>query len=486
MYAKKTLLVLFLCLTLFLGACVPRAEPPRPPETESSTTQGGESVSDGVIDANATESPLSNGVQEGRIAPHSSPFANGRAIVELGDYNSPWVIDTNGEKLFSICERFPGYRIPHWTMAITRTTTSGHLFLSREGNVRTRMGAVHVGFDEIITRIADRNGNIIVDVEPMGITGIMHSRLSSQISSDYLFVYSITEDFTGVILQIGVIDFDGNWVVPLSDSNSVSEARGHFLPFEPVVAYLGDGIAYIYRSDTNNRTGAGIYGALLNIRSGTWHEVSHHTRIEMGIFGRHRDNRFYNGVMNSINTGSWNNVIYTMTNTGEMSSINHSLDRAGAFSNGVVFARGEGNWGFFNANGERVIDLGGLAGDSEIYSFGFHSENALVFITNALGTDFFTLFDMQGNMLFEPIETDFRTSPRSNPTLELSGFYYSDGIILHESNGSIYAHDESGRQLFVINDVGILHGFSEGFALIRCTVNHYGYYIDKAGIRVIG
>jgi len=467
-------LALALAITVLVGCSSNEAPPGTPlpqaqdvilPETQQTELPTQENEEDYNVESNE---PLLNKILPGQIIGWaSSPFSDGLAVVGIRPIDSPdtikfWIINTYGEKLFSISENYPDYRV------ISRYIRrggfqNGYLLLETP--------------DRRITKVMDRNGRIVVDAEEQGFTSIMNHDGSSYVPDKYLFVYRISEDFTGAVLEIGVIDFNGNWIIPLSDSPVAGRITA--TNFSPNVIYLDEGMAWIYVS--------GGYGSLLNVNNNSWHNLSSHDVFNLEITER---NRFYNGIMVSIPTirGGISDEVFTMVKTGDVTRVRHGLGRTSGYAlhfiSGLLFMRDGGGYGFRNTDGIRVIDLSEFAGDSTLFSPGFQGDNALVFISNPLGTTFFTLIDRQGNALFNPIQSEFRFTDqrRRNPI----NFTYSEGIILHESRGNVFANNEDGEFLFVIPIAGIANGFREGFAIIRCLIYDESFYVDKTGTRVIG
>jgi len=413
----------------------------------------------------------------------AGPFSAGIALIHTAD--DVWAINSNGEKLLSLRGSVPGYE------PVCDRFHNRHLLLRRSGADAGE-----------ITKVINSDGEIVVDANQLGITGIISFSDNSIRPDSYLFVYSLTEDFSGANLEIGVIDFNGNWLIPLSDSNPLSEHDASLQRMMLLATYLDEGMVYIARGIMNDTTHA---VALLNIAENTWHELylpGSPSRVGYSRLSSHMSiyagNSFHGGLMYATSSGYFNRI-YRMTTNGEISYIAHNFRHYPAdtpFSDGLVFAWSGDNSGFYNTDGNLVIDLSDFAGNSNIYSPGFQGDNALMLIRNELGNNFFTLIDRQGNMLFDPIEFEGRLNPQN----DVDRFFYQEGIILLLYHGTIragggvtYAYSESGQLLFRVDDFTVRYGFEEGFAVgfetacsVTGSVRNRTYFIDRDGTRAIG
>ena len=389
-------------------------------------------------------------IQKGEIKAASN-YSNGVAIVSDGSHE--WVIDKTGKKLFSISEKYPGYKV--------EDLLSG--FYEKYCTIKSSDNKM----------IIDTTGSVVFDYKKTNYTILSGV---SAFNDGYIFVYEMKEDYSGVTKKIGVIDRENNWIMPLSDESpvlkeTVQPGRSDI----PECEYLGNGMAYFIKPDGWNR------GTLLNVKQKQWYPVD-----MRGV-----SSEFHNNVIafQGIDRSS-----YSVTVNGEQKEI-PSL--ASKFSSGLYFCPN----GICDGYGNLVADLSQY---HKVSSKGFNGDHALLIISNENETKYFTLVDSKGNFSFEPIE--FVEGEDDYAFGEKDCNNYSDKIISINTDKGYSIYNEKGVLLFETKAAAFSSGlaisngwfsldgessynglaFYDGLALVQFSEEEACCFIDKKGSRIIG
>lgn len=119
--------------------------------------------------------------------------------------------------------------------------------------------------------------------------------------------------------------------------------------------------------------------------------------------------------------------------------------KIGKYAEGFIYASGEDFNGFIDANGNYAIDISLYASNYPI----FVGKYALVELRNEAGVKFVSLFDKQGNMLFEPVKGS-----------EI--FSYGNTAIIDEN---VVIFDSTGNRInapWLVSDDGFMCKYSNG------------------------
>jgi len=411
---------------------------------------GGDTASTEAVNYDKVQNTL-----EGTIS-RAEPFSDGVAVIEEAG-NGRWLIDNTGKKLWSHQEKLPD------NTSLQGYFVSG-LCVARDLST----------YNQRVVMAVDKKGEIVISTDKQGFTGICFQyndmMRHSSLQDGYLVAYKIVENHTGVVLQIGVLDTKGNWLIPLSEDNPISRAvkDSGRIEYEPSYLYLGEGFVLI--TDTR----MGVNGFILNIKTNKWFDAEFNINDYCGVF-------MENGVMMSAGGNQ------KVTANGEVSA--PPVHMEGIYASGLFLGGYAETFGYYDANGSRAIDMSQY---ESITDHGFQGDKALIEIRNSNGNAFFTLIDRQGNFAFEPIAL-------GGAALSPNSVAYSEGILIHRSYEEFIFYNEIGQRLFTVpnasNAVGQaamrnMSEFSDGLAIVQhwsSSVNYVcSYYIDKTGNRVIG
>jgi len=401
-------------------------------------------------------------------------------------------------------------------------------------------GVAWVQTSERLWRCVDKTGNSILQLEQgekpasnfsLGVALIVRSNktielvdkngeiISSPTSGDYdeicgfipelgmtlvykkVITFELTED------QVGVINNKGEWQVHLTNNSALVKSR---VSIENTLDSL---------MNTRNHLGEGVISAVLNpygyrpdgetsiynIYTGDSYSIKYYsydfTAWSSGSL-KHIENGYgvfftggvyvYEAVIGSVFAISSNGQeTEIMVDAGFKKAFNDSevlklgKYRDGLFyyqSNNTVtasqFSKGSINYrqGFYNINGDLVIDLSDYIIDSSYNNPlpEFTDGYCLLSLNNPQGTRFFTIIDKNGNQMFEPIY---------NANSALSSLSLNCGLVVfRKEDGSYAVIDTSGNNVADLGKVRSVSNYSDDAALVKG--DNEIYYIDKAGNRL--
>ena len=345
----------------------------------------------------------------------AQPFREGVALVGFTDYSGPttaYCIDTKGDVLFTFKNE---YLLPYDSDETIRAKG----FVNGIAQVRGKSRYIK----EII--LIDKQGEIVVSRNKLGVDDV----LSVYLEDGYVLVFDIKPEFTGDIYRIGLLDTQGNWLMPLSgDFSSQIDVKALVNSIIPSVLYEGKILFKTYPTSF-----------LLDVQSLKFSNIDYDTVAHFG------------------------NIDWRISKDWE---INNSRQKA-----------------YLHADGSIALAI------DEIYPTFAAGKNfvgeyaAVTFSTDT--ARFFGVIDKKGKLLFDPIQLKSSTIDDGYGVLDSSSAYYTSANKLH-------LIDLSGKDILVIDDAHHISPFSGGLARVtRARMGTFGpwyeyYYINEDGTKVIG
>ena len=313
----------------------------------------------------------------------ATPFDNERAFIGSGSYY--YCIDKNGNALWRIKD----------------IDTTGVGFLNGVVEVYDKIAGTYV--------VLNASGEMVVSPEKQNFKKIV-AVLPEQ---GWILVYGVKSTFTGDTHQLGVMDLQGNWLLPLSEEYGDQEhiayighkgrrMRSQFYEGKILLryddAYAPMGMA-VYLFDVQNKQLAELTDGSLRFAGQPWKL--------------------------------------------QYARLNHKVKAKDLY---------------FHAEGSLALDPDDIKKKYPTFdgSSDFVGEYAGIRF-NSGSAKFFGLIDKKLNLLFEPIEV---------PGMGSFGVL-DEGRAYYASKGDVYITDYSGNTLMVISDADGISSFSGGIAILR-------------------
>ena len=301
--------------------------------------------------------------------------------------------------------------------------------------------------------------------------------------------------------QAGIIDSRGNWQVELTNSPVLVNRTIHELAGFPGEIGVGSFELSIPLSQGMRRSFHAIYGgegvfalqatggnvsqtSFFNVLDNTGEITISHCGLSDWAF--RSGLRFDNGFA-VVASGT---AILAVDRFADETDINilsdvithwQNVAHVGEYSNGLFYFS---NF-FFDRQGNKVIDLSNYAVQSWGYFFGrnqlpkFVDGYALIPLINPQGAPFFTIIDMNGNFMFEPV-----VRPIHNwlPILSYGLVVLQDGGRIFGGSGGYIVINTSGEIVVDLGNVDRVSHFRDGVAMV--IDDGQVYYIDALGRRL--
>ena len=368
------------------------------------------------------------------------------------------------------------------------------------------------------TELIDKSGRVISSPEQDGfdyINGIIHD-LGMIVVSKRISTFDTAEQ------QMGVIDNNGNWVISLTADNFGLNNIGYTLSFlvnessyDPnvglmeVVPASGSLLPSILGHQQGYRgyLGEGIF----HFSSGDYENVESSESCNFYLFNiltndlwmYDQSNSRYGHDISNINNGRGVYIDRVLASIYSVDIRNHSvvkiLDLPDYITTDLVYSdnlflyanSSKAQQGFYDIDGKMQIDLSDY-NIAENWSVSFENGYCLLPLTNPQGTNFVTVIDSNGNMLFEPIESYPFTigSFSSGDQKIIGGSSINCGLIVTRVGSRNFTIiNTSGEIIAEIDEVESVSNFREDVATVRHRVLPFIeeegiYYIDKTGNRL--
>jgi len=284
-------------------------------------------------------------------------------------------------------------------------------------------------------KVINISGEIIFDAEKEGCILVHNFNRDSYLYDGFVIVSKFIDTFEVTEEQYGILNNDGNWALELT--NEYSEPN-----------YCGSGIFLLTQYNDGERNQ--IY-----FNANTGNTFIHDSDDEL---------EFSQGYAISTIYGYPEGITKLIDSEGkEMFSLNKSC-YFGSFSEDLIYLSHGENQGFYDVSGNMVVDLSEY---NIINTPCFTDGYAFLRLNNEQGSYFFTTIDKQGNLQFEPKNTE------ANSDISIS-----DGLI--KVNYSEFI-DMQGNTVVNFNS-GKNYDFKNGI------LRDYGltvFYLNKKGERVL-
>ena len=312
-----------------------------------------------------------------------------------------------------------------------------------------------------ISGVIDSEGEMIFTAEDIGADGFIFDIYKNQESSwypllrpvedpfleeGYIFAYTFEESYKGVEFNIGVVDMNGEWVVPLSGDNIATTAE-RYSPDELLngLSYCGEGVWLLV-------TGGGLSGTqwwFYSLEANEWQRYIGH--------GTDGDFIFSDGRAIAIDKVSEDMSYLYPPKAGDSLLEYEDIDiwRATGYKDMYLY--------YYDADAHIIyayIDNNMIALDDDLneifrtdlyeaYPLADSSQGYLpVIIHNNKGTEYWGILDPEGELLFEPIQEDAFRCSRFVMDEELAVFWISGRSYgITDSDGCV-VYDVDGEKLF--------------------------------------
>jgi len=296
-------------------------------------------------------------------------------------------------------------------------------------------------------------------------------------------VYKRVVTFEATEHRFGIINSNGDWVLPLTNNNALFNAVFHSQNMlhmnnfnnRDYFRYFGEGIILYLDHKRHNR------GPNLNMVDMYFYNVlTNDSFVVENITTPLRTiiSNMDNGY-GLISTSNHPNIrICSINRTWQMNELfsfsiggTIGFPHLGNYSEGLFFYNDYNNHsrqGFYNINGNLVIDLSEYTIDlNDVYNIRFTNGYCLLNLFNPQGDLFYTIIDTNGNLMFEPRRREGTVSQKSN------------GLFALRQNGQHFLINAFGETVLDLGTIESISDFNEGIARVR-TRNGI-YYILAPG-----
>lgn len=211
----------------------------------------------------------------------------------------------------------------------------------------------------------------------------------------FMLVAKWNETVKDAYYEVGVLDRDYNWVVPLTRETILAERLTEFGPEDiGEIYYAGEGV-FLYN---HHEYGWNDY-AMLNVYSREWTDIGYYVfekpiKFHEGYLIAKTGNKHGNNYAVIINPSG--NVLETDIIAGVTRHSGGYANDISRFSEGMFFARD----GFYDGKGNKVIDLSEYA-DQIINEPFFVDGKAVLVAINSAWTEYEAVIDRDGTFISE-------------------------------------------------------------------------------------
>ena len=360
---------------------------------------------------------------------------------------------SDGVAFIKYTAQYEGYEPFKW---------NSNLAIDKEGNVLFEFYGDYTyyknGIMIVNDCVYDKKGNIIASPEKSG-----YDELITDNTYEFLLAYKKEESVYGTTHCVGVLNNKGEWVVPLSSKHPIvqlCEEKGKNVKYvlEPNPTYGTECVGNnIYRFKISERKDDKWYFYDLSTNELTYNydHFEYKKTPERGIYKTDKDGN--------------SELIIPLS---EEYSIVLVDDETLLLENGYCYY-------LYDHLGNLLVDYSAYKiSDTEILSY--YNGYLLCVAINPSGTEFITLFDPKGNLVFEPIEYSRFDSFWRTYSYDFVSALDENGFAVRAfTDGSIF-YDYSGNAKEIRSNVGTIEEFfSEGLAIVRYF--HIGYNPNSYG-----
>jgi len=262
----------------------------------------------------------------------------------------------------------------------------------------------------------------------------------------YVIVVQMIESYDGVTYKLGILGTDGKWVVPLSQNNPILKALKDEaeLSYFKKMYYMGEGIIRFETED---------YFYFYNIKKNTATKIqSEIDDYDIRSILQCAD-EFVDGV--SVASYGWGGNLAKITSDGKITTIpwNFHEDYHEGFGsyyydkkNDRVIRMGytyyQDGFSIFDSKGNIIKTLKNI---EPVEVNGFNEDGiAQLIIENKEGTQYYTMIDTAGNLLFEPIKTGGNAIYDAESGLVIDPDYNSLYTLVDQKGNILYQQVNGG------------------------------------------
>lgn len=306
--------------------------------------------------------------------------------------------------------------------------------------------------------LKDAYGTVICSTESLDITGFGMTRNTQKnvnfLSDGYVLAYKITESLSTVTFEIGFLDCDGNWLVELSDQNPLVDCGFHCDAdsLKEDLVYVGEGCLMVPVSEKDYDPAYRLYNLNTQeiydiVRNGSGSNLDYMCSKAKLVNGVCYDN--YNANMYEIHAdGTVNCYRFVPEEFNSDDIYGYIVKDGGIYSlvhdddiTSIVTAEGI----IASVSGFDLIDCVPM---DDYFMISAENENDTVY---------FAAIDLEGNFLFEPVQTDAATILLTNGT-ELStnddvGQPTGTKIVIDENGQIVYESQNQSTEIAVQNGI---------------------------------
>lgn len=309
---------------------------------------------------------------------------------------------------------------------------------------------VFLSKDEQNSYLRSIAGEIIISSETLdGVNILTDTRYTSGLAKNllkagYILAYRITESYSGVKYEIGFLDTKGKWIVPLSEDNPIIKSG-----FDVSEKNISEKLRYAGNSiiQFENRVDYGEYDyCLYNITSNSLSKII--TPPDMGWSPgmSYLSEEIY--FENDIARFTYQNKVYEVSKNGNVNIVDLNYSRIG----NVYYEKDQNKYIYFTSSNMVVDSQGNIIKSFDDINLlinsdynGFMSDTAQIIIKNNEGSVYYTVINIKGDFLFDPVKLDD----------DIVGAYNTQGNgvsatsnYLGLSKGKFVVIDDTGKLLF--------------------------------------
>ena len=364
-----------------------------------------------------------------------------------GDNFSSGVANISVSVEISMPDGQGGYKRPNNKIYDLVIDTEGKvLYFDHKG---TYQNDVCIDINEYI--VYDKSGTPIISPELQGFDSIIFSGDTYPTDIGLFIVKKIERSFSGNKTLYGVLDKDGNWKVPLSDTHPLLKIKDFN---DGGIGYIGNGIYAVTTSD-----GYYINTVYYNAVTNQVTQGYDHFAIEP----------YDNG------TDYYDECLFKYSSDGSVECLIFDFD--GNIGEEYILVIDDSKTSLLDMNGTEIFNI--EEDNIDIISYKKYEYKNGYFLCTAYNPDYdmyWCLFDSNGNLAFEPIIIEDQYDSKYCLS--------NEGVIYQKDRDEVYFYDYNGnsRKLEGICEIEGT-SFEDGF-LSAFTLSEKGYeycYLDANG-----
>lgn len=246
------------------------------------------------------------------------------------------------------------------------------------------------------------DGTVVCSTQSLEITGFgltaNYTDYKQFLGDGYVFAYNIIETFADSTFQIGILDTNGDWIVPLSEDHPILAAGAQYSEAifnKHSYEYAGEGILFV-----NAKLSDYSYDYLLyDIDSNEIHRLTPNVSSS-NIDYMATEAVFENGVF----YGTYSKKMFRFSTDGSVTITDAFPSDASKSGFGIIV---ESDGTYYTVNDKGIYRNGVLHKSLDFTVTGAASVGDvwLIFIKNPTGSYYYTYLTTDGDFLFDPVAT---------------------------------------------------------------------------------